>query len=97
MATRKERADDLARRRALAAKYPACRYCRKPVVAGQTDSQGNPVHHTCALAFLLIDRPHKRFIPPNPKLPQVMHGHFWRPPKPQTEGTLSTSGRNPTA
>jgi hypothetical protein len=94
MTTRAERAEAKAKRDELAAKYPPCRYCKRPVVAGQVDSEGVPVHHICAIAFLRRDRPHRKAVAPDPRLPQVRH--YTRPPEPPREGTLSSTERNTT-
>ena len=42
------RADARRQRAAMAAKYPACRHCRRPVCCGQTDAWGVPAHLGCA-------------------------------------------------
>jgi hypothetical protein len=42
----------------MAAKYPACRHCRRPVVAGQRDPYGVPAHLQCLAAFDLLPAGH---------------------------------------
>ena len=73
MTTRKERAEAKARRDEMKRRYPACRWCKKPVVAGQVDGTGQPSHYLCQVAFLMRPRKHPRAVPPNPRLPQLQH------------------------
>jgi hypothetical protein len=59
--------------RATLDRCPRCRWCKKPVVAGQVDAEGVPAHYVCQIAFLARRKPHPREVPINPKLPQAQH------------------------
>ena len=52
-------------------RLPKCRWCRRPVVAGQVDGEGQPSHFVCQIAFLLLSKPFRRAVPINPRLPQA--------------------------
>jgi hypothetical protein len=59
----------------LLARYPGCRWCRKPCVAGQRDATGQPAHLLCQAAFALVSprpgRVARGRAAINPKLPQA--------------------------
>ena len=82
--TRRERAEAKAFRDAMKRKYPPCRWCKQPVTCGQRDGTGTPSHYMCQMAFMLRRRPHKRAVPPHPRLPYFPRGEF--PHATQTPG-----------
>jgi hypothetical protein len=70
MSTRRERREARERRAAMKAKYPCCRWCKRPCVAGQVDGEGQPSHFCCQLAFLQLSTPYRHAVPINDQLPQ---------------------------
>lgn len=64
----REQADHI---RAMLARLPKCRWCRKGVVGGQVDGEGQPSHFQCQIAFLLLSKPNRKEAPINPRLPQA--------------------------
>jgi hypothetical protein len=67
--TREERREERERRAEMKARFPCCRWYRKPAVAGQVDGEGVPSHYSCQLAFLALKKPSLREVPMNPRLP----------------------------
>jgi hypothetical protein len=75
VSTRREIREERERRHAMARKYPPCRWCRKPVVAGQVDGERQPAHFGCQLAFFKVAPRVKGRVAlgqatVNPRLPQ---------------------------
>lgn len=66
MSTRAERVEERERRAEMARRYPACVFCKRPVVAGQTDEHGRPAHLCCRAGFELLapDHPARRWTGP---------------------------------